>query len=369
MISHFLIVIKCKGINELRRKGKAAYSGQIEQFLAKADQKHYINVASFSLNSPKHDIRKIDNVEKRDFLTLQDFTADEIREILEITKRFKEKTVSEEDKSILSDKSVVLLFQKSSTRTRVSFEVAVSQLSGHPIYLGWSESQLGRGETIADTARVLSRYVDAIVARVYRQADLVEMARYADIPVINALSDLYQPCQIVADLYTMREKFGFLEGLKVAYIGDGNNVCNSLLIGCSKMGIDISVACPEGYEPSIKALNFAKRNSEETGAKVKILRDPIEAVKDADVIYTDTFVSMGDEAEREERLAVFLPKYQVNAELLKAASENALFMHCLPAHRNEEVIDEVIDGPHSVVWDEAENRLHTAKAILAKIFK
>jgi len=308
-------------------------------------------------------------MKKRDFLTLQDFTANEIREILEDTKRFKDKNISAEEKKALSGKSVVLLFQKSSTRTRVSFEVAVSQLGGHPIYLGWRESQLGRGETIADTARVLSRYVDAVVARVYRQADLVEMARYAEIPVINALSDLYHPCQIVADLYTMRERFGFLKGLKVAYIGDGNNVCNSLLIGCSKMGIDIFVACPRGYEPSSEALNSAKRNSEETGSKVKILRDPFQAVKDVDVIYTDTFVSMGDEAEREERLSVFLPEYQVNAELLKAASENAIFMHCLPAHRNEEVTDEVIDGPRSVVWDEAENRLHTAKAILAKIVK
>ena len=308
-------------------------------------------------------------MEKRDFLTLQDYTANEIQEILESTRRFKEKTISTEEKNVLSEKSVVLLFQKSSTRTRVSFEVAISQLGGHPIYLGWSESQLGRGETIADTARVLSRYVDAIVARVYRQRDLEEMARYADIPVINALSDLYHPCQIVADLYTMWEKFGYLRGLRVAYIGDGNNVCNSLLIGCSKMGIDISVACPQGYEPASEALNSARRNSEETGSKIEVLRDPFEAARDADVIYTDTFVSMGDEAEREERLAVFLPKYQVNAELLEAASKDVIFMHCLPAHRNEEVTDEVIDGSRSVVWDEAENRLHTAKAILTKIFK
>ena len=307
-------------------------------------------------------------MKKRDFLTLQDFTADEIREILETTKRFKEKTVSEEEKNALLDKSVILLFQKPSTRTRVSFEVAISQLGGHTVCLGWSESQLGRGETIADTARVLSRYVSAIVARVYKQADLVEMAKYAEIPVINALSDLYHPCQIVADLYTMWEKFGFLKGLKVAYIGDGNNVCNSLLVGCSKMGIDISVACPSGFEPSDEALNSAKINSEETGSKVEILRDPFEAVKDADVVYTDTFVSMGDEAERDKRISVFLPRYQVNADLMKA-SKNALFMHCLPAHRNEEVTDDVIDGPSSIVWDEAENRLHTAKAILTKIIK
>ena len=311
----------------------------------------------------------IDIVKKRDFLTLQDFTANEIHEILEATKRFKEKSVSVEEKNALSGRSIILLFQKPSTRTRVSFDVAISQLGGHPISLGWAESQLGRGETIADTARVLSRYVDAVVARVYRHADLVEMAKYSSIPIINALSDLYHPCQIVADLYTMWENFGFLKGLKVAYVGDGNNVCNSLLIGCSKVGIDISIACPPGYEPSSEALEFAKRNSEEAGSKVKILREPLEAVRGANVVYTDTFVSMGDEAEREERLSVFLPKYQVNAELMRAASEDALFMHCLPAHRNEEVTDDVIDGSHSVVWDEAENRLHTAKAILAKIIK
>jgi len=311
----------------------------------------------------------IDIVKKRDFLTLQDFTANEIHEILEVTKRFKENSVSVEEKNALSGRSIILLFQKPSTRTRVSFDVAISHLGGHPISLGWAESQLGRGETIADTARVLSRYVDAVVARVYRHADLVEMAKYSGIPIINALSDLYHPCQIVADLYTMWENFGFLKGLKVAYVGDGNNVCNSLLIGCSKMGIDISIACPPGYEPSSEALEFAKRNSEEAGSKVKILHEPLEAVRGANVVYTDTFVSMGDEAEREERLSVFLPKYQVNAELMRAASEDALFMHCLPAHRNEEVTDDVIDGSHSVVWDEAENRLHTAKAILAKIIK
>ena len=306
-------------------------------------------------------------VKKRDFLTLQDFTANEIYELLEATKRFKENNVSVEEKNALSGRSVVLLFQKPSTRTRVSFNVAISQLGGHPISLGWGESQLGRGETIADTARVLGRYVDAVVARVYRHADLIEMAKYSGIPVINALSDLYHPCQIVADLYTIWEKHGFLKGLKVAYVGDGNNVCNSLLIGCSKMGIDISIACPPGYEPSSEALEFARRNSMETGSTVRILREPLEAVRGANIVYTDTFVSMGDEAEREKRLSVFLPKYQVNGELMKAAAEDALFMHCLPAHRNEEVTDEVIDGSRSVVWDEAENRLHTAKAILAKM--
>ncbi len=306
---------------------------------------------------------------KRDLLTLQDYTPDEIKGFLMTADRFKRGNADPDEVNILSGKSIVLLFQKPSTRTRVSFEVAIDQLGGHPIILGWRESQLGRGETIADTARVLSRYVDAIVARVYRQSDLVEMARYADVPVINALSDMYHPCQIVADLYTMLEKFGYLRGLKVAYVGDGNNVCNSLLIGCSKMGLDLSIACPEGYEPSSEALRFAEKNSKHSGSKIEILRDPFRAVKDANVIYTDTFVSMGDEAEREERLRVFLPKYQVNSRLLDAAPSDALFMHCLPAHRGEEVTDNVIDGPRSIVWDEAENRLHTEKAILAEIMK
>ncbi|MDH5794835.1 MAG: ornithine carbamoyltransferase [Candidatus Bathyarchaeota archaeon] len=305
-------------------------------------------------------------MQKRDFLTLQDYSKEEIWELLETTRRLKGKLVEDEEATKLKGKSVVLLFQKSSTRTRASFEVGVTQLGGHALYFGWQESQLGRGETIADTARVLSRYVDGVVARVYKQMDLEEMARHASVPVINALSDLYHPCQIVADLYTIWEKRGSLEGLKIAYVGDGNNVCNSLLIGCSKMGVNISVACPAGYEPFSKAVESARKNSYATGSTVEILRDPVKAVGAADVIYTDTFVSMGDEAEREERLKAFLPRYQVTSDLFRHAAEDAIFMHCLPAHRQEEVTDEVIDGLRSVVWDEAENRLHTAKAILAK---
>lgn len=304
---------------------------------------------------------------KRDFLTLQDYSEEEIWELLESTKIFKESSSPEIFAENLRNRSVALLFQKPSTRTRVSFEVAVNQLSGHAVYLGWSESQLGRGETVADTARVLSRYVDCVVARVYRQSDLEELAKHATIPVINALSDLYHPCQILADLYTVWEKRGVLKGLKLAYVGDGNNVCNSLLIGCSKMGVNISVACPSGYEPYSKAVEYARENSGKTGSTVEIVRSPEKAVEKADVIYTDTFVSMGDEAERKERLKTFLPTYQVTSALFKHASEDALFMHCLPAHRNEEVTDEVMDGPHSVVWDQAENRLHTAKAVLSEL--
>jgi len=306
-------------------------------------------------------------MKKQDFLTLQELTKDEIWQLLKSTKKFKEKTIKGKEANKLEGKSVALLFQKPSTRTRVSFEVAIHQLGGHSIYLGYAESQLGRGESTADTARVLSRYVDCVVARVNKHEDLKEMAEYASIPVINALSDLHHPCQAVADLYTVWEKFGTLEGLKVAYVGDGNNVCNSLLVGCSKLGVDISVACPQGYEPDNDVQNMAKTNAQDSGSKVEILREPLEAVKNADVIYTDTFVSMGDEAERETRLKTFLPKYAVTPELFKHASKDALFMHCLPAHRNEEVTDDVMGGPHSAIWDQAENRLHTAKAILTKI--
>jgi ornithine carbamoyltransferase len=306
-------------------------------------------------------------MKKQDFLTLQEFTKDEIWYLLKFSKKFKEKTIKGKEANNLEGKSVALLFQKASTRTRVSFEVAIKQLGGQTIYLGWAESQLGRGESTADTARVLSRYIDCVVARVNNHGDLEEMAKYASIPVINALSDLHHPCQVVADLYTVWEKFGTLEGLKVAYVGDGNNVCNSLLIGCSKLGIDVSVACPLGYEPFNSVQKMAKTNVQDSGSKVEILREPSEAVKNADVVYTDTFVSMGDEAEREIRLKTFLPKYKVTSDLFKHASKNALFMHCLPAHRNEEVTDEVMDGTHSAIWDQAENRLHTAKALLVKV--
>jgi ornithine carbamoyltransferase len=306
-------------------------------------------------------------MKKQDFLTLQGYSSEDIWSLLEATQKFKNSTQKNRQIRPLAGKHVILLFQKSSTRTRVSFEVAVNELGGNAMYLGWAEAHLGRGETIADTARVLCRYVDCVVARVYKQSDLEEMAKYAAIPVINALSDLYHPCQAVADLFTIWEKRGALKGLKVAYVGDGNNVCNSLLIGCSKMGINMSVACPPGYEPYSKALQSANKASVKVGSKVKIVREPIEAVKDADIVYTDTFVSMGDEAEHETRLKAFVPKYRVTTDLLKHASKNVLFMHCLPAHRNEEVTDEVMDGAYSVIWDQAENRLHTAKAILAKI--
>jgi len=258
-----------------------------------------------------------------------------------------------------------MIFQKPSTRTRVSFEVAMSDLGGRALYLRWDDLQLGRGETVADTARVLSRYVDGIMARVFSHKDLEELAKYADIPVINGLSDLTHPCQILADLLTILEKKAVLKGLKLAFVGDGNNVCNSLLIGCTKMGMNISVATPKKYRPKEEIIQWAMENAQESGSKVEILESPEEAVKDADVIYTDVFVSMGEEKVAKEKLQAF-QGYQVNRELVKHAKKDYIFMHCLPAHRGQEVTDEVIDDPvHSVVWDQAENRLHAQKAVLA----
>ena len=237
-----------------------------------------------------------------------------------------------------------------------------------PLYLEWRQLQLSRGESLKDTAKVLSRYVDGIVARVYNHRDLEELAAYATVPVINGLSDLCHPVQILSDLYTIYEVFGRLYGIKIAYVGDGgNNVAHSLLIGASKMGIDISIACPNKYKPNKQVLEYAYEFAKVSGAEIQITEDPNLAVKNADIIYTDTFVSMGMEAEREERLKIFLPKYQVTMSLIKSSGKKTYFMHCLPAHRGEEVTDEVIDSGLSIVYDQAENRLHMQKAILLKL--
>jgi len=301
----------------------------------------------------------------RDLLTLQDYTAEEIREILQIAMEMKKGPRLRPE--ALRGKSLAMVFQKPSTRTRLSFEVAMLQLGGHAVYLRWDDLQLGRGETVGDTSRMLSRYVDGVVARVYRHVDLEELARNADIPVINGLSDLFHPCQALADLQTVLERKGSLKGVKMAYVGDGNNVCHSLLIACSKTGMDIAVASPPEYRPSEAVVELAVKNAEASGATVEILEEPTEAAGDADVIYTDTFVSMGAEAEREKRLATFLPRYQVMSRLFSIAKPDAFFMHCLPAHRGEEVTAEVLDGPRSVVVDQAENRLHVQKAALSMI--
>ncbi len=306
---------------------------------------------------------------KKDLISIVDI-KEELPEIIDLALEMKrrQKMGEREMQQVLKNRSLAMIFEKPSTRTRVSFEVAMTQLGGHALYLSPRDMQLGRGETIADTAKVLSRYVDAIVYRAYKHEMMMELAENATVPVINALDDLEHPCQIVADLMTIKEKKGELAGLKLAYVGDGNNVANSLMLGAAIMGMDFYIACPEGYEPNKDLTGLAKKIANETGAKVVITHDPVEAVKNADVVYTDVWVSMGDEAEKEKRMKIFKP-YQVNEELVKNAKSNYIFMHCLPAHRGLEVTAEVIDSRNSVVFDEAENRLHAQKAILARIIK
>lgn len=260
----------------------------------------------------------------------------------------------------LQGKSLAMIFEKPSTRTRVSLEVAAAELGGHPLYLSAGELQLGRGETIADTARVLSRYVHGITARVYSHNTVVQLAEHASVPVINALSDWEHPLQILADLQTMRQRFPALEGLRVGWIGDGNNVCNSLILASAILGMEITVASPQLYRPKARILEQAK----ELGGQPRVVEEPSAAAAGANVLVTDTWVSMGDEAEEAERLRVF-GKYQVNSGLLGLAADDVIALHCLPAHRGQEITDEVMDGPRSAVFDEAENRMHTSKAVMA----
>jgi len=299
---------------------------------------------------------------KRDFLSLATYERNELEKIINLASRLKARREVGAEK--LRGKTLGMIFQKPSTRTRVSFEVAMNQLGGRAIYLGWNDLQLGRGETIADTAKALSRYVDAIVARVNRHEDIEELARNASVPVINGLSDRFHPCQALADLLTINEKMGRLEDVKVAFVGDATNVCNSLMIGCVKMGADISVAGPKEYQPKKDIVDIAIKSAKDRGSQIIVTADPFEAVKGADIVYTDTFVSMGLEAEKEKRLRVFIPKYQVTKKLLESTGKKTYFMHCLPAHRGEEVTAEVIDGKSSIVWDQAENRMHAQKALL-----
>jgi ornithine carbamoyltransferase len=294
-----------------------------------------------------------------DLISLKELDANEILSILDTADTFKKERKSGLLRKPLQDKTLALIFQKPSTRTRISFEVAMKELGGNTVVLHSSEMQLSRGETIEDTARVLSKYVHAAMLRVIKHTDLLRFAEAADIPVINGLSDLYHPCQILADLQTIREAKGRLRGLKIAWVGDGdNNVANTLIVASAKLELNLNLACPREYQPREEVLQYARN------ADLRITEDPIEAVTDADVVITDTFISMGMEAEREKRLSTFLPKYQVNKRLMELAKQDAIFMHCLPAHRGEEVSEEVIDGRWSVVWEEAENRLHTQKAIV-----
>lgn len=301
-----------------------------------------------------------------DFLSLHDITKEELKELLELAMKLKDENKKGIEHHILKGKTLGMIFSKSSTRTRVSFEVGMTQLGGHPLFLSSNDIQLGRGETIYDTAKVLERYLDGIMIRTYSHQDVLDLAEHANIPIINALTDLLHPCQVLADLLTTIEHKGSLAGLKLAYIGDGNNMAHSLMYGCAKAGMHCAVATPENYTCDEDVVKNAMADFAEAGTSLTITTDPKEAIKDADVVYTDTWVSMGQEEEKAERLKVFMP-YQVNSELFSYAKPDALFMHCLPAYRGFEVTEDVIDGPNSVIFDEAENRLHAQKAVLVKL--
>jgi len=302
----------------------------------------------------------------RSLLSLKDYTAEEIRFLLDESKKLKAKFKAFEREELpLEGMTLGMIFQKRSTRTRVSTEVAMYYLGGHALFLSSADIQLGGGETIKDTSRVLARMVDGVLARVYSHNDVEELAKYSTVPIINALSDKYHPLQILADLLTIEEHKGRLEGVKLAWSGDGNNVCNSLLIGCAKMGVHMSVATPKGYEPSSDVVKLAKEIAEESGAKIIITNDAITAVSDADVVVTDTFVSMGEEEQEKAKLAAF-KDYVVTEELCNNAKSDYIFMHCLP-YKHKEATEEVFESEHSVVFDEAENRLHTVMAVLKNL--
>ena len=296
----------------------------------------------------------------KDFLSIEQLTSEELARLLARARFFKREPFACSE--LLARRSVALLFQKPSLRTRVSFEVATVQLGGHSIYLSPSEVGLGEREAVADVARVLSRFVGALVARTYLHADIVTLAASASVPVINGLSDRSHPCQILADLLTVLERFDHLDGLNLVYVGDGNNVARSLIEAAPLADYRLKIACPVGYEPDAEAVADARSR----GGAIEVLHDAREAVRDADVIYTDAWFSMGQEAEREARAALF-PPFRISRELVASAPPEVIVLHCLPAHRGEEITDEVLEGPHSAVFDQAENRLHAQKALLAEL--
>jgi ornithine carbamoyltransferase len=301
-------------------------------------------------------------MKQKHLVSLRDYARADILEIFDLARRMKAEPAAFRD--ALRGRTLAMIFQKPSTRTRVSFEAGMYQLGGHALNLGAADIQLRRGETVADTARVLSRYVDGIMARVFSHEDLIEMSRYATIPVINGLSDFSHPVQALADFLTLLERRGRLDGAKVAYVGDGNNVCHSLMLAAVRLGVSISVATPAGYEPNPLIAKSTAREAQKAGTPVpSVLRDPMEAVKGADVVYTDVWTSMGQETEAAARVKAF-QGYMVTEAMMAAAGPGAVFMHCLPAHRGEEVSAEVMDGPRSIVFDQAENRLHVQKAVL-----
>ena len=297
---------------------------------------------------------------KKDFLSVYDLTRKDFDRIFSHAANLKAMLKDGLIYQPLAGKTLGMIFDKSSTRTRLSFEAGMYQLGGLAIYLNSRDTQLGRGETIADTARIVSRYLDAVMIRTFAQESVEEFARHATIPIINGLTDLMHPCQIVSDLFTIVERKGTYEGLKIAYVGDGNNMANSWIDAAAKLPFKLTLACPKGYDPDARIL---ERGRKKAPKGVSLFRDPVQAVKNADVVYTDVWASMGQEAEQEARAKVF-EGYQVNRKLMQHAKPDAIVMHCLPAHRGEEISAEILDGPRSVVWDEAENRLHVQKAIL-----
>ncbi len=301
----------------------------------------------------------------KDMLSIHDLSVDEVEEILALAAELKAKQKAGIRHHLLEGKTLGMIFEKSSTRTRVSFEVGMYQLGGQALFLSNRDLQLGRGEPIKDTARVLSRYLDGIMIRTYGHDRVMELAEYADIPVINALTDLLHPCQVLTDLLTIREHKGKnLKGLKMAYVGDGNNMTNSYMYGCAKAGMEFVAATPKAYQPDAEVTRLAKEDAKFTGASITLMEDPEEAVRDADIVVTDTWASMGQEAEHEERKKIFAP-YQVNKKLLSYADKRVIVMHCLPAYRGEEITEDVLEAHANVIFDEAENRLHTQKAIMA----
>lgn len=297
------------------------------------------------------------------FISIADLTQDEFNKILPLAQKLKKMQKAGQEHHYLKGKTLGMIFAKSSTRTRVSFEVGMQQLGGYPLFLSSNDIQLGRGETIYDTANVMSRYVDGIMIRTFSQDDVYDLAKYGSIPVINALTDLEHPCQAMADLQTIYEEFGKLEGLKLSYIGDGNNVAHSLAHACAYAGMDFYIATPKDYKCNPEQIEKVKKIAMKNGSKIVETTDPIEAIINSDAVYTDTWVSMGQESQKEEKIKIF-KDYQINQELFSKAKENAIFLHCLPAYRGYEVTDEVIDGKHSRIFDEAENRLHAQKAIM-----
>ena len=302
----------------------------------------------------------------RDFVRIGTWNSEELKTALDLADELKELRKQREPHELLPGRMLGMIFQKPSTRTRVSFEVGIVELGGYGLYLSANDLQLGRGETIKDTGHVLERYLDAIMIRTFAQDDVEQLAEHADIPVINGLTDYAHPCQALADLMTIRERLGRLSGARLAYLGDGNNVCVSLMVGAARFGMRFVAATPKGYEPDANAVNAARRAAVQMGGTVELVRDPREAAREADVLYTDVWTSMGQEKESERRRKD-LAGFQINDELLSHASRDAIVLHCLPAHYGEEITEEVLYGPQSAVWDEAENRLHAQKALLALI--